>query len=296
MKKSLLKQGCALLIALAANCAYAASGEAADWYFTAENNSWKVDATTQFQATDAEGVYLLKGFNLAGNTAYKITNADWSVSYGWVDGGSVVETGVAYPVEKGASGNGWCGLDAGTYDITFNETASSIEFTLSDTQQEKEEGDIWYLTGTFNGWTLDTQFAASETPGIFVIEKFTLPESATAEGYWDFVITTPAWAVQYICDENLDETDKEYAFVERHDNLAAYSHLPAGEYMATWDKTNHTLKIVKSETTGIEDIAVDESSNAEYYNINGVKVNADNLTSGIYIRKTADKTKKVYIR
>lgn len=298
MNKILFRNVCVvLMMVIVANGAFAASGEPADWYFVADNNSWKVDATTQFQTTETEGVFILNDYNLAGNTAYKITTADWSSSYGWADGGSISETSIAYPMEKGSAGNGWCALPAGTYDITFDSSASTIEFNLSDTQQEKEEGDIWYITGTFNSWVLDNQFAKSENPEIFVIENLTLPESAVNEGYWDFIITTPGWEVQYICDDNVDELGKEYSFVLRHDNLATYSHLTAGNYQVEWNKGTHTIMFTKAGTTSIDTIDTDYADDsAEYFTIGGARVTSDNLTPGLYLKRSSGKTEKVYIK
>lgn len=48
---------------------------------------------------------------------------------------------------------------------------------------------------------------------------------------------------------------------------------------------------------GIEDI-VNDNSNApvEYYNLQGIRVNGDNLTPGIYIRRQGTEVTKVYVR
>ncbi len=53
-----------------------------------------------------------------------------------------------------------------------------------------------------------------------------------------------------------------------------------------------------SASAGIADVTVDNDSNApvEYYNLNGVRVNADNLAPGIYVRRQGTKTAKVAVR
>ncbi|MDE7153161.1 MAG: carboxypeptidase-like regulatory domain-containing protein [Muribaculaceae bacterium] len=51
--------------------------------------------------------------------------------------------------------------------------------------------------------------------------------------------------------------------------------------------------------SGVDNVAVDMEETegaAEYWNLQGVKVNADNLTPGIYIRRQGAKTEKVVIR
>lgn len=50
--------------------------------------------------------------------------------------------------------------------------------------------------------------------------------------------------------------------------------------------------------TGIDDITVEEPENevVEYYNLQGMRVSADNLSNGIYIRRAGNKTTKIYVR
>jgi hypothetical protein len=49
------------------------------------------------------------------------------------------------------------------------------------------------------------------------------------------------------------------------------------------------------KNAGVDNITVDSNSNApvEYFNLNGVRVNGDNLTPGLYIRRQGNKTTKV---
>lgn len=51
---------------------------------------------------------------------------------------------------------------------------------------------------------------------------------------------------------------------------------------------------VDVEVSSIEEIEADEAAGAEYYNLQGIRV--DNPGHGIYIRRQGDKTSKVYIR
>lgn len=55
--------------------------------------------------------------------------------------------------------------------------------------------------------------------------------------------------------------------------------------------------IFGTESTGIDGIEADEAdeANAVYYNLQGVRVNRDNLSTGIYIRKAGKKVTKVLI-
>lgn len=48
--------------------------------------------------------------------------------------------------------------------------------------------------------------------------------------------------------------------------------------------------------TGVEETLADVDANAEYYNLQGVKVAKENLTQGMYIKKVGNKSKKVVLK
>lgn len=54
---------------------------------------------------------------------------------------------------------------------------------------------------------------------------------------------------------------------------------------------------VKIAKVGVDDVAVDTNDSAiEYYNLQGVRVDADNLTPGVYVRRQGNKAVKVIIK
>ena len=54
---------------------------------------------------------------------------------------------------------------------------------------------------------------------------------------------------------------------------------------------------VKIAKVGVDDVAVDANDSAiEYYNLQGVRVDADNLTPGVYVRRQGNKAVKVIIK
>lgn len=274
-----------------------ANAEMADWYFSNDLGGWTLDETCQFQTTEQTDVFILPSFNLAGSTGYKITNAAWSEYYGWADGGSIAETGVAYPLGEMESGNGWCALPTGTYDITFDRAAKTIMFVLSENQQDIDEGNDWYLTGPFaaNNWTLDFKFTQStDDENLFTLEKFTVTEADIVEGYWNFVIVSEGWASQYCFLEDCAALGVEYNFISRYDDLTAFSSLPADVYNFTWNKKEHTLKIERNATDGIAFTEADlNETEAEYYSISGTKIVSNDMPKGIYIKKCGNKVEKV---
>lgn len=56
----------------------------------------------------------------------------------------------------------------------------------------------------------------------------------------------------------------------------------------------HDIIVVKGEKSGIESVAVDNDTDAIYYNLQGVRV--ANPENGVYIRVQGDKTTKVYVK
>lgn len=61
-------------------------------------------------------------------------------------------------------------------------------------------------------------------------------------------------------------------------------------------KPADTSATINDYLTGVEETLADVDANAEYYNLQGVKVTKDNLTQGVYIKKRAGKTVKVLIK
>ena len=58
------------------------------------------------------------------------------------------------------------------------------------------------------------------------------------------------------------------------------------------------LKMVCTGSAGVEDITVDEAADgpATYYNLQGIRVDGDNLTPGVYIRRSGNTSAKVLIK
>jgi len=60
-----------------------------------------------------------------------------------------------------------------------------------------------------------------------------------------------------------------------------------------------TVDNVSDATTGVADITADDADNdapVEYFNLNGQRINADNLTPGVYLRRQGSAVTKLHIR
>ena len=78
------------------------------------------------------------------------------------------------------------------------------------------------------------------------------------------------------------------------DNEKSFSAQP-GKYLICLDAANKKLYLFNAaNTTGVEDVVIALNAPAEYYNLNGVKV--ENPATGIYIVRQGGKTFKAVIR
>jgi hypothetical protein len=54
--------------------------------------------------------------------------------------------------------------------------------------------------------------------------------------------------------------------------------------------------ITDAKLSGVEDVEIEAVAPIEYYNLYGVKLDANNLTPGIYITRQGNKTSKILIK
>lgn len=100
----------------------------------------------------------------------------------------------------------------------------------------------------------------------------------------------PATAVELYVDENRTKGSVIVAGTEDASKFALQStafsleakdgNLVAGEYLGS----------------GIAGITADENAPVEYYNLNGMKVSADNMTPGVYVRRRGNTAVKVLVK
>lgn len=81
-----------------------------------------------------------------------------------------------------------------------------------------------------------------------------------------------------------------------HDALRNLSNAQVTLTATAGEKLLFAVTEAPHTTTGIEDVTVDSAAAAEFYNLNGMRVDATQLAPGIYIRKTGDKAEKVFVK
>ena len=112
--------------------AHALAGDAIDWYLYFYSDQYNINGDVgQFVETGTPDVYLLKNCQVTeSGIKFCIHNKSWSTSYGWSKGeeGIVKEIGIDFPLGITSSASGWIGIEAGTYDVTFNSASCTIRF------------------------------------------------------------------------------------------------------------------------------------------------------------------------
>ncbi len=291
MKKLLLS-----LVALAASVAV----NAADWYFVYGGNDWKVDESTQLKPTDKPDVYELKNYPVVtdtekGGVNYQITNADWSVMYGWcaeADGNDVA--GNTYKL--GHVGNAWINCEDGTYDITFNAADETILFTLVEAgglDPVDPAADKWYFVYDGNSWTVDeTTELKPDGEGLFKLSNYSIAVPEGTDGI-NFQITNSTWSKTYGWAENDDDTVGATIPLGATGN--AWVTCATGSYDIVFDHTNSTVKFTGYDSTGVNNVEAAADAAPEYYTLTGVKVAAP-AAAGIYIVRRGNKTSKVIVK
>lgn len=155
------------------------------------------------------------------------------------------------------------------------------------------------ITGSAWGWGYDQAFANNN--GVWEI-NFAEPVALTTadaikicgadpDAQWGLTNFGAADATALI------ELDKEYDLVAGGSDVkpAAEMTIKAARLVIADDWKSAKLTLL-SEPAAISDIVVDSNEAVEYYNLQGVKVSADELPAGLYIAKQGAKTSKVLVK
>lgn len=167
------------------------------------------------------------------------------------------------------------------------------------------------LLGTNNGtemwredhncmWDLNAYGNIYTAEGKNVVEKFEAENNAVVLGQWGHVQDhAVAGIVEFLPVAKARSAEGGRIIAN---GLAAYELAPRSgiNYYANNIKTltDNTINYLASKaTTGVSDIvAADNASEAEYYNLQGIRVSAESLTPGLYIVRQGNKTSKVIVK
>lgn len=110
----------------------------------------------------------------------------------------------------------------------------------------------------------------------------------------EFTKETPATKTNY---KGTLANGKEFTF---RNNFTIES-IPAGKYdieavISAYNSTIQIQPIANLGVSAINEIAADNNATAKYFNLQGVSVDADNLTPGIYVRRQGNTVTKVIVK
>ena len=118
-----------LLLALCCLTALAANAAKADWYLYFYSGTYSLDGdAAQFETTDAADIVTINAVNVpASGINFCVHNSAWTSIYGWKSA-AVNTKGTAVELATASQATGWLELPAGSYSVTFNATALTIQF------------------------------------------------------------------------------------------------------------------------------------------------------------------------
>lgn len=179
--------------------------------------------------------------------------------------------------------------ESANYDIVCDVKNKTITLTKSAYQDaHAKHAELWMIgTATPNGWQIDKGVLLkqdAENPMVY---------TATAElkeGEFKFIVNKYMGFDQtaYVKDA-ADDSKVVYGGDDNKWNITE-----AGIYDVKLNLANMTITVAKKGATGISSVNADVTSPAEYYTLDGKRVNGFS-GKGIYIKRQAGKSVKVVV-
>lgn len=191
-----------------------------------------------------------------------------------------------------------------SYDIlnpqtSFTSTTGSVSSTSSSDRalpQDNKMHPVVFEGIPGNATYVALHFAAkgSYTPAMWVDNiRLTENDENPLLGYHVYDIEGGA----RINDELLPADATSFAIPSGISTFAAQRNSFVSAVYPDGEARPSNLFDIYAATTGVESVAAgNESADARFYNLNGVEVNARNLTPGIYIRRAGSVSTKVVVR
>lgn len=179
--------------------------------------------------------------------------------------------------------------ESANYDIVCDVKNKTITLTKSAYQDaHAKHAELWMIgTATPNGWQIDKGVLLkqdAENPMVY---------TATAnlkEGEFKFIVNKYMGFDQtaYVKDA-ADDSKVVYGGDDNKWNITE-----AGTYDVKLNLADMTISVTKKGSTGISSVNADVTSSAEYYTLDGKRVNGFS-GKGIYIKRQAGKSVKVVV-
>lgn len=179
--------------------------------------------------------------------------------------------------------------ESANYDIVCDVNNKTITLTKSAYQDaHAKHAELWMIgTATPNAWQIDKGVLLkqdAENPMVY---------TATAnlkEGEFKFIVNKYMGFDQtaYVKDA-VDDSKVVYGGDDNKWNITE-----AGTYDVKLNLADMTISVIKKGSTGISSVNADVTSSAEYYTLDGKRVNGFS-GKGIYIKRQAGKSVKVVV-
>ncbi len=302
-----------------------------DLYAVGQFQGWTVDSPVKFDYAD--GIHTLKITDAKANDGFKISLANCTTwdelnggGLGIDDGAKVLDADTEYTLQCYKQGDLNLPAD-GDYTISVD----LINYTLKITKDAGESGgddggddnkdeyvapDI-YLRGPISNWEAKDEYkmtlAAEKSANDEYVYSITLNNMKGC-----FKIGGADWSV---VNYGATGEDATYTYVDGTETHKAVEldGKGAGNTYKAWNNSSIEFYIdvlgksanltfyykpgenpqylqVEGETTGVEAIVADQNADTRYFNLNGVSVNRDQLTPGLYIKVANGRAQKVLVK
>lgn len=259
------------------------------FYIRGDMNGWGTNDAWKFEAVDNDN-YILRNVSISATQSFKVADE----SYGSINFGGVanMKAGVDYTLY---TNNNNCNLNEDfTGDVHFNLTTRVIRF--GDKAPIK-----LYLIGDFCSWDHDNSIEMENAEGSNIY-TYTFENGLTG----GFKITNGTWAYNFgatidASTPNCVEGDNEAIFnaannwvIEETTDpvILTFTLAEGSDFQDSSVLSNLNIRIDRE--SNINDITINNNADAQYYNLQGVRV--ANPENGIYIVRKGGKTFKTVIR
>lgn len=241
-------------------------------YLAGDINSWASD-NEDYRFTEANGIYTLTLPRLSGG--FKIVTPDWKSQFGCT---SPLVYGRTYSCVLSGNGSNMSLAEGVGTDVT-------ITFDVAARTVQVDGMPTLFLVGEFNNWTASQRYAFEFADGAYTLTTADFSGAfkvTTADGATSFGRTVPAPLA----------LGKNYAVAHGADSILFNG--------STADKTGRVrITLTPNGTadatpTGVDEVAGENASPVEYYNLQGVRVCTP--SHGIYIRRTGTRVEKIAIQ
>lgn len=271
------------------------------WAAGGDQNGWK-PATPLEIAQTSEGVYEGE-FWCAGYFAFSTAYGDWDTFNAdrWYSDVQLLVSGKPSAINYGGEGPGAWNIakvaDAVAISIKVdlvNEEVTVVNLSEGEVEESKEPALTGYITSIGLSWSpipfskTDAGWELSYPDGLVLDPTTDMIKICGADGKWNNVNFGGSEAIAL---------DTEYTLVRGGNDIVIAEAMTVKSILLVMseDLTTATLTL-KSTDAAINDIVVDSNEAVEYYNLQGVKVSADELPAGLYIAKQGAKTSKVLVK